>query len=272
MNLDLQNKTAVVSGSTAGIGLAIAMTLAAEGARVVINGRTEARVTAALGKIRQRVSKAEARGVAADLGTSAGVDSFLGQVTAADILVNNLGIFEPKPFLEIPDADWVRFFEVNVLSGVRLARVSSANAREKLGPHHFYFERIRPANSRRNDSLRHDQDGPDRGGPRSGGIRCRKRCDSKFHSCRANGLGRRRRLCRTHGQGTESHESGARKAIFCDRAAEFASEAVRDTRGSGRRGCICCQRTIHRDQRRRGPRRRRRDSKYSLALKNYARR
>ena len=122
MNLELQDKTAVVSGSTAGIGLAIAMALAAEGAKAVINGRTEARVAAALGKIRQRVPKAEARGVAADLGTSAGVDSFLQQVTAADVLVNNLGIFEPKPFLEIPDADWVRFFEVNVLSGVRLAR------------------------------------------------------------------------------------------------------------------------------------------------------
>jgi NAD(P)-dependent dehydrogenase (short-subunit alcohol dehydrogenase family) len=122
MNLELQDKTAVVSGSTAGIGLAIAMALAAEGATVVINGRTEARVTAALGKIRQRVPKAEARGVAADLGTSAGVNSFLRQVTAADVLVNNLGIFELKPFLEIPDADWVRFFEVNVLSGVRLAR------------------------------------------------------------------------------------------------------------------------------------------------------
>jgi NAD(P)-dependent dehydrogenase (short-subunit alcohol dehydrogenase family) len=122
VNLELQDKTAVVSGSTAGIGLAIAMALAAEGARVVINGRTKARVTAALGKIRQRVPKAEARGVAADLGTSAGVDSFLQQVIAADVLVNNLGIFEPKSFLEIPDADWVRFFEVNVLSGVRLAR------------------------------------------------------------------------------------------------------------------------------------------------------
>ncbi len=122
MNLELQDKTAVVSGSTAGIGLAIAMALAAEGAKAVINGRTEARVAAALGKIRQRVPKAEARGVAADLGTSAGVDSFLQQVTSADVLVNNLGIFEPIPFLEIPDADWVRFFEVNVLSGVRLAR------------------------------------------------------------------------------------------------------------------------------------------------------
>ena len=131
MNLELQDKTAVVSGSTAGIGLATAMALAAEGARVVINGRTEARVTAALGKIRQRVPKAEARGVAADLGTSAGVDSFLQQVTATDVLVNNLGIFEPKPFLEIPDADWVRFFEVNVLSGVRLARAYLPGMLEK---------------------------------------------------------------------------------------------------------------------------------------------
>jgi NAD(P)-dependent dehydrogenase (short-subunit alcohol dehydrogenase family) len=122
MNLELQDKTAVVSGSTAGIGLAIAMALAAEGARVVVNGRTEGRVTAALGKIRQRVPKAEARGVAADLGTSTGVDLFLKQVTAADVLVNNLGIFEPKPFADISDADWLRFFEVNVLSGVRLAR------------------------------------------------------------------------------------------------------------------------------------------------------
>jgi NAD(P)-dependent dehydrogenase (short-subunit alcohol dehydrogenase family) len=131
MNLELQDKTAVVSGSTAGIGLAIAMALAAEGARVVINGRTEARVTAALGKIRQRVPKAEARGVAADIGTSAGVNSFLQQVTAADVLVNNLGIFEPKPFADISDADWLRFFEVNVLSGVRLARTYLPGMLEK---------------------------------------------------------------------------------------------------------------------------------------------
>src|SRR5260221_250983 len=122
MNLGLQGKLAVVSGSTAGIGLAIASALAAEGAKVVINGRTQARVDAALKAIKQRVSGADLRGVPADPGTAPGVESFLRQVPAADVLVNNLGIFEPKPFLEIPDADWVRFFEVNVLSGVRLAR------------------------------------------------------------------------------------------------------------------------------------------------------
>jgi len=122
MNLGLQGKLAVVSGSTAGIGFAIAAALAAEGAKVVVNGRTQARVDAALKSIQQNVSGADLRGVPADLGTAAGVETLLRQVPAADVLVNNLGIFEPKPFLEIPDADWMRFFEVNVLSGVRLAR------------------------------------------------------------------------------------------------------------------------------------------------------
>jgi NAD(P)-dependent dehydrogenase (short-subunit alcohol dehydrogenase family) len=122
MNLGLQGKIAVVSGSTAGIGLSIATALATEGARVIINGRTEARVTEAIEKIRQRVSGADLRGVAADLGTAAGADAFLRKAPDADVLVNNLGIFDPKPFLEIPDQEWLRFFEVNVLSGVRLTR------------------------------------------------------------------------------------------------------------------------------------------------------
>src|SRR5882672_5247429 len=122
MNLGLQAKLAVVSGSTAGIGLAIAATLAAEGAKVVVNGRTQARVDAAIKTIQQRIASADLIGVAADLGTSAGVNGFLRQIPAADVLINNLGIFDPKPFLEIPDADWMRFFEVNVLSGVRLSR------------------------------------------------------------------------------------------------------------------------------------------------------
>ena len=122
MNLGLDGKVAVVSGSTAGIGYAIALALAEEGAQVVLNGRTQPRVSAALEKLRGRVPNAKVHGVAADLGTAAGIDNFLQQVTSADILINNLGIFEPKPFLEISDADWVRFFDVNVLSGVRLTR------------------------------------------------------------------------------------------------------------------------------------------------------
>jgi NAD(P)-dependent dehydrogenase (short-subunit alcohol dehydrogenase family) len=122
MELGLKGKTAVVSGSTAGIGFAIAAALAAEGAKVVLNGRTEARVTAALEKIHKHVKNAELRGIAADLGTLQGVQSFLKQAPETDIVVNNLGIFETKPFLEIPDSDWLRLFEANVLSGIRLSR------------------------------------------------------------------------------------------------------------------------------------------------------
>jgi NAD(P)-dependent dehydrogenase (short-subunit alcohol dehydrogenase family) len=122
MDLGLKGKVAVVTGSTAGIGFAIAAELAKEGATVVVNGRTQARVSRALERIRQSVPNADIRGVAADLGNAAGIAAFIKQVPAADVLINNLGIFEPKPFLEIPDADWLRFFEVNVLSGVRLTR------------------------------------------------------------------------------------------------------------------------------------------------------
>ncbi|HEY6269521.1 MAG TPA: SDR family oxidoreductase [Candidatus Acidoferrum sp.] len=122
MDFGLKGKSAVVSGSTAGIGFAIAAALAAEGACVIVNGRTEARVATALQNLRQLVKDADVRGVSADLGTAQGVSAFLQQIPEADILVNNLGIFEIKPFLEIPDSDWLRFFEVNVLSGVRLSR------------------------------------------------------------------------------------------------------------------------------------------------------
>jgi len=112
----------LVSGSTAGIGYAIAETLANQGARVIVNGRTASRVDDALQKLQKAGVRDRVEGFAADLGTSDGVSQITAKFPEVEILVNNLGIFEPKPFEEIPDADWFRFFEVNVLSGVRLSR------------------------------------------------------------------------------------------------------------------------------------------------------
>jgi NAD(P)-dependent dehydrogenase (short-subunit alcohol dehydrogenase family) len=122
MIIDLSGKQAVVTGSTSGIGFAIARGLAEAGAAVVVNGRSQKNVDAAVRRLREAVPAAKVEGVAADLATAAGVAAFVAQVGAADILVNNLGIFEPKPFAEISDADWQRFFETNVMSGARMSR------------------------------------------------------------------------------------------------------------------------------------------------------
>ena len=122
MNLELTAKTALVTGSTAGIGLAIARRLAAEGARVILTGRTQARLDEARAAILQETPRADVRGVAVDFGQVAEINNLLREVPTVDILVNNIGIFDPKPFAEIDDAEWLEFFEVNVLSGVRLAR------------------------------------------------------------------------------------------------------------------------------------------------------
>jgi NAD(P)-dependent dehydrogenase (short-subunit alcohol dehydrogenase family) len=122
MDLKLSDKLALVSGSTKGIGLAIAAGLAREGAKVIINGRSEKSVTEAITKIAQTVPNARLENFVGDLSDATVASALVGQFPAVDILVNNLGIFEPKPFEQIPDEDWRRFFEVNVLSGVRLSR------------------------------------------------------------------------------------------------------------------------------------------------------
>ena len=122
MNLKLTDKRALVSGSSKGIGFAIATGLAREGARVIVNGRSEKAVAEAKEHIDQTVPDARIESFAGDLSTAAATETLLQRFPLVDILVNNLGIFEPKPFEDIPDEDWRRFFEVNVLSGVRLSR------------------------------------------------------------------------------------------------------------------------------------------------------
>ena len=131
MDLQLAGKLALVSGSTKGIGLAIATGLAREGANVIVNGRSEKSVSDAVVKIRQTVPNAKLESFAGDLSDAATVEKLVKQFPVIDILVNNLGIFEPKPFEQIPDDDWRRFFEVNVLSGVRLSRAYLPGMKKK---------------------------------------------------------------------------------------------------------------------------------------------
>jgi len=122
MDLGLANKHALVTGSTAGIGYAIARGLAAEGASVVVTGRTQATVDAALKRLRESLPEAKATGIAADCATAEGAASVFARLPQVDILVNNLGIYGRQPAFEIDDGEWRRFFETNVLSGVRFTR------------------------------------------------------------------------------------------------------------------------------------------------------
>ena len=131
MELHLSNKTALVSGSTAGIGLAIAQGLAREGATVYLNGRTQKRVDEAMHQILRKQPYAKVHGVAADLGTREGAGTLFGSLAKVDILINNLGIFQPKQFEDINDEEWQHFFDVNVLSGVRLSRQYLSGMRER---------------------------------------------------------------------------------------------------------------------------------------------
>lgn len=122
MYIDLRKRHALVSGSSAGIGAAIARGLAEAGARVTINGRNASRVEQTVLALRQAVPGAEIQGIAADLATSAGVDALCAQVSDVDILINNLGIFEARDFFQLTDDDWLRLFQANVMSAVRLSR------------------------------------------------------------------------------------------------------------------------------------------------------
>jgi NAD(P)-dependent dehydrogenase (short-subunit alcohol dehydrogenase family) len=122
MKIDLSGKTALVTGSTEGIGHAIAKGLATAGAIVVLNGRKQAKVDAAIAALTKAVPGSKISGIAADVSTAAGCQTLAKALPDVDVLINNAGIFEPKGFFDIPDEDWSRFYDVNVMSGVRLSR------------------------------------------------------------------------------------------------------------------------------------------------------
>jgi NAD(P)-dependent dehydrogenase (short-subunit alcohol dehydrogenase family) len=131
MDLHLKHKSALVTGSTAGIGLAIATALAREGADVIVNGRSATRVAAAIQKIRAEGAAGQLLASVADLSNNDGAAALIGQIPSVDILVNNVGMYEPKAFEEITDHDWFRIFEVNVMSGVRLSRAYLPGMKER---------------------------------------------------------------------------------------------------------------------------------------------
>ncbi len=173
MLIDLKGKTALVTGSTEGIGYAVARQLARAGADVVVNGRSEDKTEKAAGRLRSEGAKGIVTGVAADLATAEGCAKLVVKVPLVDILVNNAGIFQPSDFFDTTDEVWDRHWQVNVMSAVRLSRAYLPGMQEaKLGPRRLHRIGIRLQHSGGNDPLRRQQDG-------------RHRCRAR--ACQTNG-------------------------------------------------------------------------------------
>ena len=149
MDLQLRGRRALVTGSTAGIGFAIASELAKEGAQVIVNGRTRERVHQAIHEIQAQAIKADLKEFAGDLSKPEAIEQLIHNFPDVDILINNLGIFEPKNFPEINDQEWERMWQTNVMSGVRLSRhYLPRMLQRELGTHHLYLERVGREHSR----------------------------------------------------------------------------------------------------------------------------
>ncbi len=195
MNLQLENKLALVSGSTAGIGFAIAKALAAEGARVIVNGRTDARVTEALASIRADIPSAKLEALAVDLSKADAAAEATKRYPDVDILVNNLGVYQLKDFEQITDAEWSAIIETNFLSGVRLSR--------------HYLPRMKAAGWGRiggDDPLRRNENDAGSAGSRTGRNHRANRRDGEFGTSRPDSLGRRGKIYRRHGENEKRYD------------------------------------------------------------------
>ena len=198
MDLKLADKTALVSGSTKGIGFAIATGLAREGARVIVNGRSEKAVAEAKQHIIQTQADARIESFAGDLSTAAATETLLQRFPLVDILVNNLGIFEAKPFEDISDEDWRRFFEVNVLSGVRLSRAYLPGMKQRNWGRIVFISSESAINTpAEDDPIRHDEDRAACCFARPCRILCRHSSHGECGVARSNPFRRRGRICGT---------------------------------------------------------------------------
>lgn len=186
MKLDLTGKVAVVSGSTSGIGQGIAAGLAKAGATVVVVGRKQRGVDDAMAAIAAQTPTASLRGVVADLSTEDGVAALIAAVPTADVLVNNLGIFNDKDFFSVPNDEWMHFYNVNVLSGVRLARHYAPCMTEQGWGRIIFVSSESGVAIRRHDQLRRHQSCESGGLSWSGETTGGDRCDRQRHSAVAN--------------------------------------------------------------------------------------
>lgn len=214
VDLKLNGKVALVTGSTAGIGLSIAKSLASEGAHVYVNGRTQQRVDAAIAAIRSHAAGVKVDGIAADFSDSAGAEAVIAKLSAVDVLVNNVGIFEPKLFAEIPDRLVPFLRDQRNERSLARATLSYRNAEEELGPHPFYVERVGGTDPGRDGALRNDENGTDCRGSRDCGVGGGNRCDREQYCCRSNGVGRCGQLCRGNGEAAEQVEVRGREGVL----------------------------------------------------------
>jgi short-subunit dehydrogenase involved in D-alanine esterification of teichoic acids len=238
MDLELNGKLALVTGSTAGIGHAIAAALVREGARVIVNGRTQDAVGRAVAEL-AAIGDGDVEGFAGDLGTAEATEALAKRFPNVEILINNLGIFEPKPFEEIPDGDWRQFFDVNVLSGVRLARRYLPSMRQRNRGRiifissesglHIPAEMVHYGVSKAAQIARYR------------GI-CRWHCDhSQQHPARPDQVARHSRFRRgAGGIGREVFRT-VRDRVLREGAADLAHQAFREARRGGGNGCLCGQ-------------------------------